>query len=76
MLIFTFYLGGLNQIALAAEAKTYNKYISEHSEAARDNDAIILQAVQCEHEKDTSVSDGFLLAGNNSTVTYKFRKSF
>ncbi len=78
VLVFAFFLGH-GRAAFASEAKTYEAqaktyadYAAEHGQAARDNDEIILQAVQCDREGETSVSGGFLRAGSNSAVTYRF----
>ena len=56
---------------LAAEAETYKNYIGGYSQASTDNDPVVLKAAGYDKENNTSVSDGILLTGSNSTVTYR-----
>lgn len=61
-----------DSVVIAAEEEAYKDYIGEHSQASIGKTPVTLKAVQYDKEIDTSVSDGFLLAGSNSTVTYRF----
>jgi ABC-type glycerol-3-phosphate transport system substrate-binding protein len=61
-----------SQQVFAAETKPYTEYIAEHSNASRNNDAVVLKADQYAEGSWISFSEGFLKAGSDSTVTYKF----